>query len=1033
MNKKITVMVITILLMMVPSLCFTPLFNHNPVEQYIPNAVDPELHLENSESPSSITSKTRSGGVNFTNVTDEVGLSGVRGDSYAWGDYNNDGYQDLLVKGSRLFENNGPPHWDFKEVTAQVGLEGSGYAVWGDYNNDGYLDFYAVGHPYEYWDCLWRNSGPPDYSFINVTEDAGNLDDGMPGLAAGWADYDRDGFIDLYIVNWRDADDIRYPDVLYHNNGDGTFIDVTVDAGVYEGDNPFAGMGVNWGDYNNDGWPDIYVSNYLVTPNYLYENNQDGTFSEVAHEKNAAGLAPAGGYYGHTAGSSWADYDHDGDLDMWVSNLAHTTDPRGFYTDYSQMLRNDGPDQGYAFTDVRDDTGIEKKPYMSEDELHFGIAWGDYDNDGDYDMFIPQIKNYVDYAFSFFFENNGDGTFTDVSDDVGVKVWDSDGACWVDYNNDGYIDLITEGKYHYENGKYEVRLFKNNGEAQNNWLDVQLVANESNFASIGARIKVSANGITQMKELEGGTAGHSYQHSLAQHFGFGDYSGDVDIEIWWPSGEERILNDVPTNQRIIVSACEYDPVLFEVTSSDREPYEEDIVTVYATIQNAGRYDIESLFVKFYDGDVNTVPIGTQELNDLSPLEKRFVQIEWDTTKKQGSHKITVQIEDIDLRDDNTVNNFGTIDIKVLKRIPDLMVSSIEFSDSSPFEGDTITITAHIQNLGNREANSATITFFDGDIYTFPIGIKYIIDVPAESDKITHIEWDTTDKKGSHIITILIDDVVPEEEETENNMESKNIEVREYEEPPHQPPKDPNNAPFITEFTCEPSNILVGGSCTLTVYAEDLDGDFLTYDYQATDGIISGYGNVVLWYAPDEKGTYEITVVVKDTKDAEDTESVSVEVKINSPPHIKTFLGSSDVVSNNGIDAVLFTAEIEDENGLQDIDNVRIDLSEIGGSPRQKMYDDGSHKDEEPEDGIYSFEAVIPQSVEPGEKTIRITVKDESGREITQDVIITVISEEKDESERTSEVPIFFTFIIFLAVILTIIATLAFIFQRKKRK
>jgi hypothetical protein len=498
----------------------------------------------------------------FTNETDNVGLSGVRGDSYAWGDYNNDGYQDLLVKGSRLFRNNGPPNWDFYEVTDSVGLDSSGYAVWGDYNNDGYLDFYAAGHPYNFMDTLWRNNGPPHWTFTNVTAEAGTPDDMSPSLAAGWGDYDKDSYIDLYVVNWRDENDIKYADKLWHNNGDGTFSDATIDAGIDDYTEPFAGMGVNWGDYNNDGWLDIYVSNYLLTPNFLWHNNGDSTFTNVAFQTGTTGepsRRAAQDYYGHTAGSSWADYDNDGDLDLWQTNLAHKDLPRAGICADSELLRNDGPAAGYTFTNVREETTIPtKQAGGGEDELFFGVAWGDYDNDGDLDLFIPQIKSYLDYAFSYFFENNGDGTFTDISEETQVRVWDSDGAAWCDYNNDGWLDLITEGKYPYENGTYEVRLYRSNGAevsepGEHNWLNVQLEGKASNRAAIGARVSVrDVTGRTQMREIEGGTAGHSYQHSLSADFGFGAEKGPVEVTVRWPNDNIQIIKDVKLNGIIVV-------------------------------------------------------------------------------------------------------------------------------------------------------------------------------------------------------------------------------------------------------------------------------------------------------------------------------------------------------------------------------------------------------------------------------------------------------------------------------------------------
>lgn len=1041
MNFRLSLIILSVFLIIVSSFNFFILNENNAIDKTSVDQMDTNDANEDRKTSFHIHPKTRSGGITFTNVTPEVGLSGIRGDSFAWGDYNNDGYQDLLVKDhiagqSHLFKNNGPPNWDFTDVTEKVGIEGSGYAVWGDYNNDGFLDFFSVGqtndNPDGAWDTLWMNNGPPDYTFINMTGPAGNLNDEMPGLAAGWADYDRDGFLDLYVVNWRDLDNIRYPDVLYHNNGDGTFTNVTVEAGVWEGDDPYAGMGVNWGDYNNDGWPDIYVSNYLVTPNYLYENNGDGTFSEVAHEKNAAGLAPAGEYYGHTAGSSWCDYDHDGDLDMWVSNLAHTTDPRGFYTDYSQMLRNNGPDEDYTFTDVRDETGIEKKPYMSEDELHFGIAWGDYDNDGDMDMFIPQVKN-VDYAYSYFFENNGDGTFTDVSDEVGVKIWNTDGACWADYNNDGFIDLTVEGQYPF-GGKREIRLFRNNGGAANKWLEVELVANESNLASIGARVKASYNGITQMKELEGGTAGHAYQHSLIQHFGFGNYDGVVDIEVWWPSGEERILEDVSLNQKVTISAFDFDPVLSEIWVSNQEPYDGDVVTITATIQNAGRLGIDSLTVIFYDGDINTNLIGLAGLNDLSPGEKKNAEIQWDTTGKKGSHTITVLIEDVSPKDDCDLNNMRSKKIEVKKYVPDIIVSSISFSDQAPEQGDTITITAKIQNFGNIEADSAMISFFDGDIITLPIGVETLYDIPAGHDKNAQIQWDTTGKKGSHTITVLIEDVVPEEENTQNNLANGTIEVKEYEPPPQPPPEQTNHPPVITEFTAEPDTVLIGGSCTLTVYAEDADGDDLTYSYKVSNGVIVGQGDVVLWYAPEREGVYVISVTVKDMKGAEVTGNVQVEVIPNSPPDIQIAKVSSNIVYSNGIDTVLFTAEVNDKNGLDDIDQVRIDLSEIGGSSKQRMHDDGGKGDEKAGDGIYSYEAVVVEGIEPGEKTIRITVMDKSGGESTKGILVFVRStEEEGDEDLFWQSQIFLFLMVIVALVVAVVVALVITGKRSKVK
>ena len=158
----------------------------------------------------------------FINVSSEVGLEGVRGDSYAWGDWNDDGYQDLLVKGSRLFMNTGPPDFRFRDVTDSTGLNNSGYSVWGDLNGDGYLDIFSVGHPYSWPDTVWINRGPPGYELTEASSEMGlgSVDDGMPGLACSLGDLDNDGDLDCYVVNWRDGENVKYPDVLWENSGE---------------------------------------------------------------------------------------------------------------------------------------------------------------------------------------------------------------------------------------------------------------------------------------------------------------------------------------------------------------------------------------------------------------------------------------------------------------------------------------------------------------------------------------------------------------------------------------------------------------------------------------------------------------------------------------------------------------------------------------------------------------------------------------------------------------------------------------------
>jgi hypothetical protein len=346
----------------------------------------------------------------FTNVTYSAGLQDVGGQFLAWGDYDNDGDLDLLVNGARLFRNNGAPNWDFIEVTSQVGISGGSHGTWADWNNDGYLDFYCAGT-----DKLYKNNGPPSWDFADVTASSNILKESH-STGSGWGDYDNDGDVDLFKTrgeDWNDGDPIYFPNSFWRNEGDGTFTNVTVIAGVDESASPKYSRGVAWADYNDDGLLDIYISNYRQLVNYLYENNGDGTFTDVAPQKGVADGPPYGeggnldpyDRPGHGVGSVWGDYDNDGYLDLWVTNLNHK-DART--SDDSLLYHNDGPPD-YTFTNMRDVSGIPVKPYVfpnEGDELFVGCAWGDYDNDGDLDLFLPQIYD-IDYAYSFLYENNG--------------------------------------------------------------------------------------------------------------------------------------------------------------------------------------------------------------------------------------------------------------------------------------------------------------------------------------------------------------------------------------------------------------------------------------------------------------------------------------------------------------------------------------------------------------------------------------------------------------------------------------------------
>ena len=373
--------------------------------------------------------------------------------------------------------------------------------AWGDYDGDGNLDLYVSNG--DGTKRLYQNDG--DATFTDVASSAGVDDSGnAPGVA--WGDYDKDGDLDLYINNFGTANR------LYRNDGSGTFTEVGASASVDDGG---SGRGVAWGDYDDDGDLDIYVVNASGQANRLYSNDGDGTFTEVG---SSAGVNDTGD--GH--GGTWGDYDNDGDLDLYVSNFGQA----------NRLYRNDGAG---TFTAVGSSAGVNDSGNGT------GVAWGDYDNDGDLDVYVA-----IWATANRLYSNDGDGTFTETGSSAGVDdSGNGTAVSWGDYDDDGDIDLYA-ALYGTTN-----LLYRNNG-TSNQWLIVKLVGTASSKDGIGAQVTAVTGATRQRRDMDGGSWYQS-QPSLPLEFGFGGITTVDSLIVRWPSGTVQIQTSVSTNQVLTVT------------------------------------------------------------------------------------------------------------------------------------------------------------------------------------------------------------------------------------------------------------------------------------------------------------------------------------------------------------------------------------------------------------------------------------------------------------------------------------------------
>ena len=456
----------------------------------------------------------------------------------SWGDYDGDGWDDLLLGGTRLLRN---VEGSFVDVSEPSGIEaavaaGSG-GVWGDYDNDGCLDLLVFLESYTESDTLLRNNC--DGTFTDVTAASG-LDDtqtynlcvtdgttnAASTAAAAWVDFDGDGLLDIYLGNemcWENWN--RYADAVWHNEGDGTFTEWTGQFGFWGiDDERYSTRGTNPIDFDQDGDVDLFANNYHLLPNLLYVNQGDGTVVESAVALGVVGDDQPfywGPLFGHSVGGSWGDLDNDGDFDLVLANLAH---PRFYeFSDKTQVFIQEDPSVG--FSDTQGDWSLPwGEAGIRYSEGHFVPVLGDIDQDGTLDLTISTA--YGGRTTDFYW-GVGDGSFAFDIYHAGIKV--EYGFCLAvgDFDHDGDLDM-TSSQVLWRNTYDEPD--------KGHWLQVRPVGNvASNRAGIGATIRVTAGGSTWRRHVPGGT-GFGCQDTQTPHFGLAEATEIDAIEVDFPGG-----------------------------------------------------------------------------------------------------------------------------------------------------------------------------------------------------------------------------------------------------------------------------------------------------------------------------------------------------------------------------------------------------------------------------------------------------------------------------------------------------------------
>lgn len=445
----------------------------------------------------------------FVDKTAELGLRPANA-AACWADFDDDGWVDLCVAGG-VWKNNAGKN--FTKISE------SGSSVAADFDNDGLIDLFS-------WSDLrlLHNDGGSAFAEVELPD--------LPkcvSRGACWGDFNGDGFVDLYVGGYEDWNaGITWPFLILINDKGKAFH-------VERSESQYRARGVTACDFDQDGDLDVYVSNYRLQPNLLWLNDGAGGFQDVAQERGAAATS-AGFGGGHSIGAAWGDFNNDGLIDLFAGNFAHV-DGRGDQPK-SRFLQNLGVDQDHKFHDL----GTCGVHYQ---ESYATPSVGDYDNDGNLDLFFTTVYGTASFGRKnnpVLFRNNGQFAFTDVTNSVQLaNLSPTYQAAWADYDNDGDLDLVSDGK-----------LFENQGNG-NGWLKVRLQGDGStvNRSAIGAQVRIKLGERILTRHVEAGT-GEGNQNDLTLHFGLGSHAAPVSLDIFWPNKSKQTISDVEINRMVTI-------------------------------------------------------------------------------------------------------------------------------------------------------------------------------------------------------------------------------------------------------------------------------------------------------------------------------------------------------------------------------------------------------------------------------------------------------------------------------------------------